>query len=55
MTADYVEALVKHRFDLLYVEGKLAALIETIAKSITSLSKTWQFHRPFKAVASAAS
>ena len=32
MTADYVEALAKHRFDLLYVEGKLAALIETIAK-----------------------
>ena len=31
MTADYAEALRKHRFDLLYVEGKLAALIETIA------------------------
>ena len=30
MTADYVEAVRKHRFDLLYVEGKLAALIETI-------------------------
>jgi ribosomal protein S18 acetylase RimI-like enzyme len=30
MTADYDEALRKHRFDLLHVEGKLAALIETI-------------------------
>ena len=30
MTADYAEALRKHRFDLLYVEGKLVALIETI-------------------------
>lgn len=30
MTADYVEALQKHRFDLLYTTGKLAALIETI-------------------------
>ena len=30
MTADYGEALRKHRFDLLYLEGKLAALIETI-------------------------
>jgi len=32
MTADYVEALAKHRFDLLYVEGELAALVETIAE-----------------------
>jgi GNAT superfamily N-acetyltransferase len=30
MTADYAEALRKHRFDLLYLEGELAALIETI-------------------------
>jgi ribosomal protein S18 acetylase RimI-like enzyme len=30
MTADYAEALRKHRFDLLYVEGKLVALIETV-------------------------
>lgn len=30
MTADYEEALRRHRFDLLYAEGKLAALIETI-------------------------
>ncbi len=33
MTADYAEAVRKHRFDLLYVEGKLAALIETIPKA----------------------
>jgi GNAT superfamily N-acetyltransferase len=30
MTADYAEAVRKHRFDLLYVNGELAALIETI-------------------------
>lgn len=30
MTADYDAALRKHRFDLLYVDGTLAALIETI-------------------------
>lgn len=29
MTADYAEALRKHRIDLLYLDGKLAALIET--------------------------
>ena len=33
MTADYAEAVRNHRFDLLYVEGKLAALIETIPKA----------------------
>jgi GNAT superfamily N-acetyltransferase len=30
MTADYAEAVRSHRIDLLYVDGKLAALIETI-------------------------
>lgn len=30
MTADYDDAVTRHRFDLLYVEGTLAALIETI-------------------------
>jgi ribosomal protein S18 acetylase RimI-like enzyme len=30
MMADYAETIRKHRFDLLYVEGELAALIETI-------------------------
>lgn len=29
MTADYAEAIRRHRFDLLHVDGKLAALIET--------------------------
>ncbi len=33
MTANYAEALRKHRFDLLYVDGKLAALIETIPEA----------------------
>jgi hypothetical protein len=55
MTADYAEAVRKHRFDLLYVEGKLAALIETIPKPITCLSRTWPFHRPFQGVALAGS
>ncbi len=32
MVADYEAAMAKHRFDLLYVDGTLAALIETIAK-----------------------
>ena len=31
MVADYAEAVRKHRFDLLYVNGELAALIETIS------------------------
>jgi ribosomal protein S18 acetylase RimI-like enzyme len=30
MTANYDEAVARHRFDLLYVDGTLAALIETI-------------------------
>jgi ribosomal protein S18 acetylase RimI-like enzyme len=33
MTADYDDAVAKHRFDLLYVEGTLAALIETIREA----------------------
>jgi GNAT superfamily N-acetyltransferase len=33
MAADYAEALRKHRFDLLYVEGELVALIETIRRA----------------------
>jgi GNAT superfamily N-acetyltransferase len=32
MTTDYAEALRKHRIDLLYLDGKLAALIETISE-----------------------
>ena len=32
MQADYVEALRKHRIDLAYLGGDLAALIETIAE-----------------------
>ena len=30
MTADYEQAVKHHRFDLLYMDGQLAALIETI-------------------------
>ena len=30
MTADYEDAVHKHRFDLLHVDGTLAALVETI-------------------------
>ena len=33
MEADYDQAVLKHRFDLLHVNGKLAALIETIRES----------------------
>ena len=33
MTADYEAAVAKHRFDLLYVDGTLAALIETIREA----------------------
>ena len=33
MTADYDEAVVAHRIDLLLADGALAALIETIAES----------------------
>ncbi len=32
MIADYVEAVKKHRIDLLYIDGKLVALIEMIPK-----------------------
>jgi GNAT superfamily N-acetyltransferase len=33
MTADYAEAVLKHRIDLLYVKGELAALLETVPKT----------------------
>lgn len=33
MTADYAKAVREHRFDLLYVEGLLAALIETVREA----------------------
>jgi len=33
MTADYAEAVKKHRFDFLYENGELAALIETVGCS----------------------
>ena len=33
MTANYDEAVARHRFDLLYIDGTLAALIETIRET----------------------
>jgi ribosomal protein S18 acetylase RimI-like enzyme len=33
MTADYAEAVRRHRIDLLHLDGLLAALIETIAEA----------------------
>jgi GNAT superfamily N-acetyltransferase len=33
MTANYDEAVARHRFDLLYIDGTLAALIETIREA----------------------
>ncbi len=33
MTADYVEAVKNHRIDLLYLDGKLVALIEMILEA----------------------
>lgn len=33
MTADYAEAVKQHRIDLLYLDGKLAALIEMIPET----------------------
>ena len=33
MTADYAEAVKNHRIDLLYLDGKLAALIEMILEA----------------------
>jgi ribosomal protein S18 acetylase RimI-like enzyme len=33
MTVDYTEAVKKHRFDFLYANGELAALIETVGCS----------------------
>ena len=33
MTTDYVEAVQKHRIDLVYLDGTLVALIETVPKA----------------------
>jgi GNAT superfamily N-acetyltransferase len=48
MTADYAEAVRKHRFDLLYVEGKLAALIETIPEADHLLIENVAVSPPFQ-------
>ena len=48
MIADYAEAVRKHRFDLLYVEDKLAALIETIPKADHLLIENVAVSPPFQ-------
>ncbi|MGE5513683.1 MAG: GNAT family N-acetyltransferase [Bacteroidota bacterium] len=48
MTVDYVEAVRKHRFDLLYVDGTLAALIETVAESDHLLIENVAVSPPFQ-------
>ena len=48
MTADYEEAVRTHRFDLLYVEGKLAALIETIPETDHLLIENVAVSPPFQ-------
>jgi ribosomal protein S18 acetylase RimI-like enzyme len=48
MTADYADAVGKHRFDLLYVEGKLAALIETIPQADHLLIENVAVSPPFQ-------
>jgi ribosomal protein S18 acetylase RimI-like enzyme len=48
MTADYADAVRKHRFDLLYVQGKLAALIETIPETDHLLVENVAVSPPFQ-------
>lgn len=48
MTADYAEAVRNHRFDLLYMQGKLAALIETIPKADHLLIENVAVSPPFQ-------
>jgi ribosomal protein S18 acetylase RimI-like enzyme len=48
MTVDYAEAVRKHRFDLLYVDGTLAALIETVAESDHLLIENVAVSPPFQ-------
>jgi GNAT superfamily N-acetyltransferase len=48
MTADFAEAVRNHRFDLLYVEGKLAALMETIPQADHLLVENVAVSPPFQ-------
>ncbi len=48
MTADYVQALRNHRFDLLCVRGKPVALIETIVESDHLLIENVAVAPPFQ-------
>ena len=48
MMADYIEAVRKHRIDLLYVDGVLAALIETIPDTDHLLIENVAVSPPFQ-------
>ena len=48
MTADYEAAVRNHRFDLLYVDGTLAALIETIIEADHLLIENVAVAPPFQ-------
>ncbi len=48
MTADYEQAVLRHRFDLLYAGGILAALIETIAHADHLLIENVAVAPPFQ-------
>lgn len=48
MSADYDAAVAKHRFDLVHVNGTLAALIETIAKDDHLLIENVAVGPPFQ-------
>jgi GNAT superfamily N-acetyltransferase len=48
MTADYAEAVLNHRIDLLYVKGELAALLETIPEMDHLLIENVAVSPPFQ-------
>ena len=48
MTADYDDAIQQHRFDLLHLDGELAALIETVAKPDHLLIENLAVAPPFQ-------
>jgi ribosomal protein S18 acetylase RimI-like enzyme len=48
MTADYAQAVLRHRFDLLFAGGTLAALIETVARADHLLIENVAVAPPFQ-------
>jgi ribosomal protein S18 acetylase RimI-like enzyme len=48
MTADYEAAIAGHRFDLMYIDGTLAALIETIREADHLLVENVAVSPPFQ-------